>query len=124
MEWYYPVAESTSKDHNVMILAVKLNTVSERVFRYELNREQFNGLGELRLNQVLSELTRNSSEITLAGYPYGLIDADRFARVSYDELEYYRGIIASQVSGLGKWQKFSRYVHASDVHGILNMLVR
>jgi hypothetical protein len=122
MEWYYPIAESSSEDHNVMIIAVKLNTISERVFRYEIHRDQFKELSEIQLNEILTGLVKNSSDATFPGYPYGLIDADRFARVSYNELEYYRGVILSQISELGKWGKFSRHIRAGDAHSILNML--
>ncbi|NWG08816.1 MAG: DNA double-strand break repair nuclease NurA [Nitrososphaerales archaeon] len=122
-EWYYPVAEATSKDHNVMILVVKLNKISDRVFRYEIQRDQFKQLSEPQLNEILTQLINNSTDATFPGYPYGLIDADRFARVSYDEVEYYRGIVLSQISNLGRWGKFARHILAKDSHSILNMLV-
>ncbi len=123
-EWYYPIAESRSKDHNVIILAVKLNSISERIFRYEIQRDQFNELSELQLNETLTELVKNSTDITMPGYPYGLLDVDRFARVSVNELEYYRGIIMSQISKIGKLGKFTRHMRANDAHNIMNMLVR
>ncbi len=123
LEWYYPIAESTNKDHDVMILAVKLKLISERIFRYEIQRDQFKTLSELQLNEILSELVKNSSDPTFPGYPFGMIDADRFARVSFDELEYYRGLLLSQISGIGKLSKFSRHIRAGDAHSILNMLV-
>jgi hypothetical protein len=122
-EWYYPIAESNTKDHNVMILAVKLNPISERIFRYEIQRDQYKALSELQINEILTELVKNSVDPTFPGYPYGLIDVDRFARVSLNELEYFRGIILSQISKMGKWGKYSRHIRASDAHGILNMLV-
>ena len=123
--WYYPIAESTREDHNVMILAVKLNNskISERVYRYEIQREAFKSLSELHLNQILTQLTKNSSDATFPGYPYGLIDADRFARVSYGELDSYRGIIVSQISALGMSGKFMRHIRATDAHSVLNALV-
>ena len=123
MEWYYPVAESTNQDHNVMILALKLKLISERIFRYEIDRDQFKGLTELQINAFLAELVKNASDPTFPGYPYGMIDADRFARVSYDELEYYRALLLSQISGLGKQRKFARHIHAADAHSILNVLI-
>ena len=123
MEWYFPIAESTNVDHNVIILAVKLKLISERIFRYEIQREQFKSLTELQINEILAELVKNSSDPTFPGYPFGMMDADRFARVSYDELEYYRALLLSQISGIGKLSKFARHIHAGDAHGILNILV-
>ena len=123
VEWYYPIAESRSKDHNVVILVVKLNSVSERIYRFEVQRDQFNSLSELQLNEILTPFVKNSTDTTFPGYPYGLIDADRFARVSYDEVEHYRAILLSQMASMGKWGKFSRHIKAGDAHSVLNMLI-
>ena len=122
-EWHYPIAEARSKDHNVMILVIKLNVMADRVFRCEVQRDQFKRLSELHLNEILTQLVKNSGDATFPGYPYGLVDADRFARVSYNDVEYYRGILLSQVSNLGKWDKFARHIRAKDAHTLLNMLV-
>lgn len=122
-KWYYPIAESMNEDHNVVILFLKLNEISERAFRYEFQRENYNSLSENDLNEIMSSLGNNASDATFLGYPYGLIDVDRFARVKYDELEYYRGMILSQISKIKKWKKFSRHIQASDAHSILNLLV-
>jgi len=122
-EWYYPIAESTSEDHDVMVLAVKLNVISDRVYRMEIPNYQFKSLSEKQINEILTGLAKNSSDATFPGYPYGLIDADRFARVSFNELEYYRGIVISHISGLGKLDKFSRHIYASDAHSILDTLI-
>ena len=53
-----------------------------------------------------------------------LIDADRFARVSYDEIEYYRGLIISHISRMGKSSKFLSHIHSGDAHDLLNLLVK
>jgi len=123
LEWYYPIAESNSKDHDVMIMVMKLNTISERVFRFEIQNGQFKALSELQLNEILTHLVTNSRDTTFPGYPYGLVDADRFARVSFDEIEHYRTILLSQITSLGKWEKFARHIKAGDAHSILNLLI-
>jgi len=122
-EWYFPVAEIETTDHNAMILGVRLCSDSERIFRYEIQREQFKKLSEEELNGILTQLVKNSCDLAFPGYPYGLIDADRFARVSSKEVEYYRALLLSQLSDSGKWEKLSRHIRASDAHDILNMLM-
>ena len=122
-EWYYVIAESQSEDHNVVIVFLKLNKISDRIFRYEVQREKFYSLSDNELVEIMTLLVKNSSDATFPGYPYGLIDVDRLARVSYDEIEYYRGMILSQMNELGKWKKFSRHIYASDAHSILNILI-
>jgi len=122
-EWYCPIAESENKDHDATILVVRLNGNSERVFRFEVMRDQFKGLTEEELQEILSGLVANSSDVTFPGYPYGLIEVDRLARVSTHEVEYHRGVVLSQISGLGKWKKFERHMRAADAHSVLNTLV-
>jgi len=122
-EWYFPVAEIGTEDHDAMILAVKLCGVSNRVFRYEIQREQFKKLSDEEINGVLTQMVKNSNDLGFPGYPYGLIDADRFARISFQEVEYYRGLLLSQLSDTGKWEKLSRHMRAVDAHSILNMLM-
>src|SRR5665647_1583931 len=97
-EWYYPIADGTSQDHFVFILGVH------------------------ELNEVLTQLVRNSTDYSFPGYPYGLIDADRFARVTSSEREHYFAILRSQMATMGNWEKFYRHAKAVDAHGLLNKL--
>lgn len=122
-EWYFPIAEINRSDHDAMVLAVRLHRDSKRIFRYEIQREQFAQLNEEQINAILTQLVRNSSDLTFPGYPYGLVDADRFARVSFQEVDYYKALLLSQLSDVGKWEKLSRHVRAKDAHDVLNMLI-
>jgi len=77
-EWYYPIADGTSKDHFVFILGVKLNAISERIFRLEIQRDQFLSLDERELNEVLTllvrirRITRSLDTLTGSSMPTGL----------------------------------------------------
>jgi hypothetical protein len=121
--WYFPVAEATSSDHNAIIYIIKLHPKAECVFRFEIYREQFLGLSEDDLNGILGQLAKNSQDVSFPGYPYGLIDADRFARVRDDEVDGYQVLLLSEISKQGKWPKFARHIHAVDAHATLNMLI-
>lgn len=120
--WYFPVAEAMNADHDVVILVVKLQEASERVFRYEIQRSQFHKLSQQEVEEILAQLAINSSDVSFPGYPYGLIDADRFARIRNDEVGHYQSIILSEISKLGKWDKFARHMRAIDAHNVLNLL--
>jgi hypothetical protein len=122
--WYFPVAEVEMNDHNAMILVVRLCDCSDRIFRYEIELEQFKALTDEQLNRVLIQLARNSSDAAFHGYPYGLVDADRFARVSFQDAEYYRALLFSQLSNKEDWEKLSRHMRAIDAHDVLNMISR
>lgn len=122
--WYLPVAVSQSLDHDVYITIAKLNPIADRVFRLEIQREQYDDLRKEGLQEVFSLLCENSTDPTFPGYPYGLIDADRFARVSDDEVQYYLGLVMAQITRNGGTSKFLSHIHSGDAHDILNLLVK
>jgi hypothetical protein len=121
--WYIPVAEVATTDHNAVICVVKLHSMGNHVFRFEISREHFKQLKKDGVDEILGQLARNSQDMSFPGYPYGLVDADRFARVSNHEIESYQAILLSEISKMGNWPKFSRHVSATDAHSILNMLM-
>ena len=122
--WYIPVAEVATADHNAVIYVVKLHLISNHVFRFEVSRDQFERLGEEGMDEILGQLAKNSQDVSFPGYPYGLVDADHFARVSNNEIASYQAILLSEISRMGNWPKFLRHIRATDAHSILNMLMR
>lgn len=121
--WYYhPVAISLNPPLKASIYIVMLHPMAKRAYRFEIQAEQAKKLSEKDLGEIFSQLSLNSSDPSLPGYPYGLIDADDNARVRKSELETYRVMILSEISSLGEWEKISRHMHAVDTHSILNML--
>ncbi len=121
--WYIRIAEVSTTDHNAVIYVVKLHPMSNHVFRFEVSRDQSKQLGDEGMDEILGQLAKNSQDVSFPGYPYGLVDADHFARVSNDEIESYQAILLSEISKMGNWPKFSRHVSATDAHSILNMLM-
>ncbi|MCP8310330.1 MAG: DNA double-strand break repair nuclease NurA [Candidatus Methylarchaceae archaeon HK02M1] len=122
-KWYLSVAEAMSPNHDAMILVVKLHEVSEHIFRYEIQRGQFLNLSPQEIEEILAQLALNSSDVSFPGYPYGLIDADKFARIRNDEVGHYQSMLLSEISKLGKWEKFVRHIHAVDSHNVLNLIM-
>ncbi len=60
----------------------------------------------------------NAKDPVFPGYPYGLLVADKFARVSNNEKEYIQTIIKSNA---GKnWAKIKKYMNSFDAHSILD----
>jgi hypothetical protein len=123
--YYYPIVNILHPDHKAEMFAAKLHENSEYVFRFEVLKDQVtkHNLGEVEL--ILSALAANSRDIGFPGYPYGLIDADRFARVQMSEKTarefQFRAILSTQKS---VWDKISKLVKSSDAHEILNKLIR
>lgn len=120
--WYLPIAKVVNLQHNAFIYVVKLHENADYVFRHEIHGDQAKKMTEKDLCKANWTLAENSKDITFPGYPYGLIDADRFARVGENEVEKYQTLLLSEISKLGKWKKISRHICSSDAHSILDML--
>lgn len=119
-KWYVKVAEEVSADDRGFMLAVKFHPNSKFVFRFEILREQFSALSHDELNSVLSSLAENSQDVAMLGYPYGAIDADRFAQVRRDELSMYQGLIFSEKMGHPEWKRLQKYSSSLAAHDVLN----
>lgn len=120
-EWYIPIFESPK--HHIYGMVVKLKAFSDWVFRFDIQRDQYQELSEENVNEILSLLCSNASDPVFPGYPFGSIVADQYSRVSENEVDYYRPILYSQISGLNKQNKFKYQIRAGDAHDILNMIV-
>ncbi|MBU0615417.1 MAG: DNA double-strand break repair nuclease NurA [Nanoarchaeota archaeon] len=98
--WSYSVNEKT--------FFVKLHKSSKYVFKYQANQ------GDL---EILPSLKDNSTDPVFLGYPYGLIEADRFARVTNQETEI------AKIKFLTKTKnKLDIYQNALNAHSILDSI--
>lgn len=123
--WYYnPVVQITQPDHRAEMFAVKLHPQSEYVFRFEVLKDQATKAKFEEIELIISALAENSKDIGFPGYPYGLIDADRFARVSATDQTVNEFQFRASISQKKVWQKISKFVKSSDAHEILNKLIR
>ena len=120
--WCLPIAKVANLQHNAFIYVVKLHENANYVFRYEIYGDQARRMSDEDLCNVTSALVSNSKDISFPGYPYGLVDADSFARVSSDEIDEYRVPLMSEISKLGKWKKISRHIYSGDAHHVLDAL--
>jgi hypothetical protein len=118
--WYVRVAEEITSDDRGFMLVAKFHPKSKFVFRFEIMREQFNEMGEDEINSVLSSLAGNAHDVSMLGYPYGAIDADRFAQVRLDELNMYRGLIMSEMMRHPEWKRLKKYGESLSAHDFLN----
>ncbi|MHA1637851.1 MAG: DNA double-strand break repair nuclease NurA [Candidatus Thorarchaeota archaeon] len=119
---YHPVVDIFNPQHKASFHVVKLNSESDRIYRYEIFLDQAKSLSENDLGEILSKLSENSRDVAFPGYPYGLIVADEHARVRENELEKYRMMLLSEMSKSGSWNKFKKYIRAIDAHDVLDML--
>ncbi len=113
-EWYYhPLVKIDNHDHKAEVYIVKLNEKSKYVFRLEANNPESD-----KIEILLSLLYLNSKDPVFLGYPYGLIEADKFARVQNKEVDVKRTQLFMK---LGKnFEKLKNYLNTKNAHNILD----
>ncbi|PKL73725.1 MAG: hypothetical protein CVV29_02030 [Methanobacteriales archaeon HGW-Methanobacteriales-2] len=122
--WCYgPVFRAKSETHKAVVMAVKLNKCADRPFRFEISEDKSYDTNEGLSNETLdivSSLISNSNDFCFPGYPYGLYDADRWARVKNEETEIYETELKSELSKQGIWKIFKTLMKAVDAHDKLD----
>ncbi|MBW2972065.1 hypothetical protein KY359_03440 [Candidatus Woesearchaeota archaeon] len=110
--YYYPAAVSSSADVGVSF--VKLHPKSGYIFKLE--SFHFDDGSKV----MFPLLAANSTDPVFLGYPYGMIEADRFARVSNREAEYLRTVFMAKA---GKsWELIESAAKALDAHSVLDRI--
>ncbi|MEK6949796.1 MAG: DNA double-strand break repair nuclease NurA, partial [Nanoarchaeota archaeon] len=109
----HPVADIKSSNHKAEMAFVKLHEKSKYIFRFEIYKEQ-----KGKLKDVISLLASNCKDPVFLGYPYGLIEADKNARISNQE----KGMLLALFSAkFGKdWEKIKQSLSNIDAHEILD----
>jgi hypothetical protein len=112
--WYYhPIAVSTRADHQATVSVARLHARSPRAFRIDLFDQQ-----ETLLPELIGVLAAQSMDAAFLGYPYGLIVADRYARVRDEEKAYLRTRAEAVMGTIMAAQEAS-----VDAHDALNKAV-
>ena len=112
--WYYhPIVDINISTHRAKMYFVKLHKIADYIFRFEVfNKSNYD------IDDVLSTLMENSKDPVFLGYPYGLIEADRFARVTNNEIGYYRTIF--NAVGGQNIKEIQSSIRMIDAHSILD----
>ncbi len=115
-KWLYrPVAEIKSNEHKAEMCFVKMHEKSRHIFRFEIYKDQ-----KEKLNDVVNLLADNCKDPVFIGYPYGLIDADKNARISNQEKEMFLTLFSAK---FGKdWEKIKESLSNVDAHEILDRI--
>ena len=118
--WYVKVAEEVSSDDRGFMLAAKFHEKSSYIFRFEVLRDQFVKMEPHEINSILSSLAANSQDVAMIGYPYGALDADRFAQVRMDEIGMYRRLVIAEMFKNQEWKRLQKYDTDLRAHDTLN----
>jgi hypothetical protein len=110
---YYPIADIENHNHKADIFFAKFHEKSRHIFRLEIFNAQ-----KTKAEQVINELAGNCADPIFIGYPYGLIEADRIARVSNNEKESLKTMLLVKL----KNRNIEKYLSASNAHEILDKI--
>lgn len=103
--WYYNITQE--KDY--FVVSVCLNKNDGNIFEFNILNKQ-----KEKLESVLGLLIENSRDVIFPGYPYGLILADKFARISNREKEHLLMILKTKA---GKdWIKIKKAIDILNSH--------
>lgn len=107
---YYPLAESKT---DLGIGIVKLHRKSAYTFRLDFLKQHTNRIGD-----ACNELAHHSCDPVFIGYPYGLVEAHRGAKISGAERQQLLTVFKARA---GKdWQKIESGMRAADAHEVLD----
>jgi len=112
---YHPVVEINSNNHKADMAFVKLHESSKYIFRFEIYKEQ-----KQHIYDTINLISNNCKDSVFIGYPYGLIEADRNARISNNEKNMLLTLFSTK---LGKdWEKIKQSLTSIDAHEILDSI--
>ena len=108
--YYYPVFKIQNKNYLGEMYFVKLDSKSKYCFRLEIGNKT-------DPSDYILNLSKNSSDPIFYGYPYCLIDADKFARVTNKEKDYLKALAVTKIKNK---KKFQYLISNLDAHDILD----
>lgn len=93
--WYVRLGDARGgADSDIPVtFVVKLHPASKYVYRLDVDGGALDRIGADGTERLMASLAANSSDMHIPGYPYGLVDADRFAQVRNDEAARYGAIL-------------------------------
>ena len=114
-EWYYhPLVQIDNKAHQIDMYVIKLQKNSKYAFKFEVFNKK-----DYKIDEVLAMLKNNSKDPVFLGYPYGLIEADKLARISNQERNYLLTILLSKIKNK---KEITNYLNTLNAHNILDSI--
>lgn len=108
---YHPIADINNINHKAEMFFVKLHDRSKHIFRFEI----FN-IQKAKAEETINNLATNCADPIFIGYPYGLVEADRIARISNREKESLRTMFLAML----KNKNIEKYLSSVNAHEILD----
>lgn len=110
---YMAVADGLTEKHMAKIAVAKLNSSATHLFRIECG-------GGSDLGAFATALAAQSNDLAFPGYPYGLIMADRFARISDSDTELTKAKM--KATATAEIKELMKHEKALNAHSILDRM--
>ena len=118
--WFVKVCDhATANDMGYTYIA-RFHERSRYVFRLGLLSEQHKDMSGGDVESVIASIAANSRDISMPGYPYGAIDADRFAKVRKREADMHRGMLDADLAGRPGGEAVASQIRSMSMHEELN----
>ena len=113
MWFYYPIADINNMRHKADIFFAKFHGKSKHIFRFEIFNAQ-----KMNAEETINILSCNCVDPIFIGYPYGLIEADRIARISNQEKESMKTMFLVKLRN----RNIEKYLSSANAHEILDRI--
>ncbi|MBI2647467.1 DNA double-strand break repair nuclease NurA [Candidatus Woesearchaeota archaeon] len=111
--FYYPIVDINNVSHKAEMFFVKFHNKSRHVFRFEVFNKQ-----KSEAENIIGELASNCKDPIFIGYPYGLVEADKLARISNQEKSALKTIFLVKL----KNKNIEKYLSSVNAHEILDKI--
>lgn len=108
---YHPIVEIGNPSHRAEMFFVKFHEKSRHVFRLEIFNQQ-----KPKAEETINLLAANCIDPIFIGYPYGLVEADRVARVSNSERASLKTMFLVKLGN----KSIEKYLSSVNAHEILD----
>lgn len=114
--WFYTAVDRTLPFHQARVYFAKLHPTTTYVFRTELYQNM-----KAHASSFFSTLSFYAQDPVFLGYPYGMIVADKFARVSREEARLRRTEFIASCGAL--WETMGLQENCQNAHTILDTIL-
>ena len=118
--WFVGVCDHATDNDMGYTYIARFHERSRYVFRLGLLSEQHKDMSGGEVESVLASIAANSRDISMPGYPYGAIDADRFAKVRKREADMHRGMLDADLAGRPGGEAVASQIRSMSMHQELN----
>ena len=118
--WFVKIGERATADDKGYTFLVRLHEKSAYAYRFGILAEQYRSMSKSEVESVLASVAANSRDIAMPGYPYGAIDADRFAKVRMRETAMYKNMLNAVMMGRPGGADIAAQIRSMSAHQVLN----